>query len=472
MKKAFSKKNLWDKTPAFMKAAFGMGFGLMPLDWLLGAKFRAKHKFIQKSQWWSVDQFRQYQMDRLSEILRLAYEKTKYYHRMFDSVGFNPNDFKSLDDLIHLPIINKQTIIDNLSDMCTKSISDSDVDYVSTGGTSGVPLHFYINAGRSAIEYAYLTTSWQRAGYKLGMPMAVLRGRIVKPDKNGFYHEYDPILRHHYYSNFHTNSDNLRSYLEHISGIGDCVFHAYPSSAQTLAKFIIGNGKQAPKNIKSVILESENVFSDQVEDIEKAFGVKCFSSYGHSEKLVLAAQCEQSKNYHVWPTYGYFELLDEKGHAVTTPGQSGEIVGTGFINTVMPFIRYRTGDYATYVSDHCDVCKRQNTVITDIKGRWPQGELIAYDGSIVSMTALNVHDDTFKNIKEYQFHQFVHGKATLCIIPIVPLDEAEQQRIVKNINKRLQGQVEINLELRTELVKTAIGKQPRVIQKCNIVDKH
>ncbi len=464
MKKALSRKNLWDKTPAILKSTLGKGLGAIPTEWFLGRSYRNNYEFVKDSQWWPKERARQYQFNKLREIIRIAYEKTQFYRNIYDAAGFHPDKFQLLDDINKLPTINKQTVVENLKEMCTKDVNAKDVDFGSTGGTSGTPLHFYINAGRSSIEYSYLINSWNRVGYKLGMPMAVLRGRLVRPDKNGFYHEYDPILRHHYYSNFHMSNENMYKYLEHIRHIYPCFLHAYPSSAHTFAKFILGTGQQVPENIKGVLLESENVYYDMVCDIEKAFGVRPFSSYGHSEKCVLATQCEYTSNYHVWPTYGYFELLDERGNPVQTPGKQGEIVGTGFINTVVPFIRYRTGDFAAYVGDCCEACGREHIIITDILGRWPQGGLIASDGSIISMTALNVHDDTFDNVKEYQFHQTIPGKAALCIVPLRSLNYDEQQIILANMNKRLQGQVVLDLEIKSELIKTARGKQLRVIQ--------
>lgn len=440
--------------------------GVVPPAWLLGRNFRENCEFVRRAQWWSAEQSREYQLSRLREILKLAYEKTRYYRRMFESVGFHPTDFQSLDQMSLLPIIDKQVVVENLADMCTTSVVGRNVDYGSTGGTSGTPLHFYLDANRSAIEYAYLTTSWERTSYQLGMPMAVLRGRMIRAHRNGFRHEYDPILRHHYYSNFHTTDEEFHCYLTHIRKIGACMLHAYPSSAHAFAKFILGAGEQVPPNVKGILLESENVYTDQVHDIERAFGAKTFSSYGHSEKLVLAAQCEHSSCYHVWPTYGYFELLDTEGKQVREIGQDGEIVGTGFINSVVPFVRYRTGDYATYAGERCQACGREHILIGPIKGRWPQGELIAADGSVISMTTLNVHDDTFRNVREYQFHQSEPGKASFCVVPIARFEESEQRRILASMNQRLQGQVVLTLELHAELVKTALGKQPRVVQKC------
>jgi len=226
MKKALSKKNIWEKTPLWLKSTLGQGMRLVPPPYLLGKRFRANVRFVRHAQWWSSERTRLYQLAKLREMVQLAYDNTEFYRRVFDAVGFEPGELRSLDNIKKLPTIDKQTILDNLADMCTRSPTARDVDYGSTGGTSGTPLHFYLDANRSAVEYAYLTTSWERVGYTLGMPMAVLRGRVVRPDREGFYHEYDPILRHHYYSSFHMSDENMGRYLQHIATIGPCYLHA------------------------------------------------------------------------------------------------------------------------------------------------------------------------------------------------------------------------------------------------------
>jgi len=152
-----------------------------------------------------------------------------------------------------------ELIEDNLELMLTVSKKDPRIDYITTSGTSGVPLKFYIGAERTAIEYAYLVSSWKRAGYKLGDTMAVFRGKIVSKTPNGFRHEYDPVLRHHYYSTFHMDEKSIGKYIEHIRKIGPCFLHVYPSSVANLARYIKRNGIEPPENIKGIIAESENV---------------------------------------------------------------------------------------------------------------------------------------------------------------------------------------------------------------------
>ena len=465
MKKALSRKNLWEKAPPLLKSTLGRSLGLIPPKWLLGRSFRENCRFVRDAQWWSAERTREYQLNKLREILNLAYEKTEFYHRMFDSTGFCPSDLHSLEEMSQLPTIDKQVVIENLSEMCTKSIKSSDVDYGSTGGTSGTPLHFYINTNRSSVEYAYLTTSWERVGYGLGMPMAVLRGRVVQVDRNGFRHEYDPILRHHYYSSFHMSDENMARYLEHITTIGPCFLHVYPSSVAALARFIFRNDARAPKNVKGIIAESEIVYPEQLRMVKEVFGCRYFSCYGQSEKLVLAAGCEHTSDYHIWPTYGYFELLDDNGNLVTTPGQRGEIVGTGFINTVMPFIRYRTGDLATYVGERCQACGREHTVIRDIRGHRTQEVLIAADNSEISWAALNMHDDTFIHVRQFQFFQETPGQAVLRIVPADGFSEDDADRIHRNLGRKLDNQLAFTIKLTEVIPLSARGKVIYVDQR-------
>jgi phenylacetate-CoA ligase len=181
--------------------------------------------------------------------------------------------------------------------------------------------------------------------------------------------------------------------------------------------------------------------------------------------VVLAAGCEHSDDYHIWPTYGYFELLDDDGNPVTTPGQRGEIIGTGFINTVMPFIRYRTGDWATYVSERCKACGREHTLIRDICGHRNQEVLIAADGSEIPWAALNMHDDTFLNVRQFQFHQETPGQAVLRIVPAGKFGEDDAERICRNLGRKLDRRLAFTIERVDAIPLSVRGKAIYVDQR-------
>jgi phenylacetate-CoA ligase len=338
-------------------------------------------------------------------------------------------------------------------------------ELVSTGGTGGAPLQFFISSRRSGVEYAHLVASWHRAGYRLDMPMAVFRGCVVPPARDGLRHEYDPLVRYHYYSNFHMTDENMRRYLEHVRGIGPCFLHVYPSSAAVLARFIRRSSTSAPDNIHGIIAESEIVYPEQRHTVEEVFECRYFSCYGQTEKVVAAAECEHSTDYHVWPAYGYFELLDADGEPIITPGARGEIVGTGFINTVQPFIRYRTGDYATYVADRCGACGREHAVIRDIRGHRTQEVLIAADGSQISWTALNMHDDTFCNVRQFQFYQDTPGRAVLRVVPADGFGDEDRRRILWKLGQKLDRSLDLTIEMVGAVALSPRGKAIYVNQR-------
>lgn len=463
-----SRRYLWDATPTPVKRAFSPLARVVPARWWLGRDFRRTLVFLERSQRWSADEVRAYQLENVRKVLRLAYDKTAYYRQQFDTVGFDVSDFKSLDQLQRLPTIDRETIGTQLERMCAVSPESPNVDYVSTGGTTGKPLGFYIGADRSAVEYAYLVSSWGRCGYELETPMAVFRGGVVLSRSRGLRHDFDPILRHHLYSNFHMGDEDIRRYLAHVRTIGPCFLHVYPSSATVLVRFFERTGEPVPPNIRGILAGSENVYEVGRERAKEVFQAPYFSWYGHSEKVILGAECEHSTDYHVWPTYGYMELLDEEGHVITTPGQRGEIAGTGFINTVVPFIRYRTGDYATYVGDHCDACGRAHTLIRDVRGHRTQEMLVASDGSLIAWTAINMHDRTFDDVRQLQFRQETPGMATLLVVPSDSFDDSSRRRIIASLDHKLDGQLKVSIELVSSIPLSSRGKATYVDQRLTV----
>jgi phenylacetate-CoA ligase len=462
LKIALSRKNAWEKLPPVVRRPVGALLGRLPLGLILGGRFREASRFVEDAQWWPAERARAYQTGELRGVLARA-ATTPFYRRTL--AGVAPDDLRTPDDLRGLPTTSKETLREHLADMCAVPPGSPGVDYVTTGGTGGTPLGFYIGAGRSAVEYAYLVSGWRRAGYALGTPLAVFRGRIVPEDARGLRHQHDPLLRHHYYSNFHMTDAEMARYLDHLATLGPCFLHVYPSSAAALARFVKRSGRPPLPNVKGVLAESEMLGDAQRRAIEEAFGVRCFSGYGHTEKLVAAAECERSHDYHVWPTYGYCELLDEAGRPVDTPGARGEIVGTGFLNRVVPFVRYRTGDFATFVARSCAACRREHLVLSDIRGHRIQEFLVARDGAAVSWTALNMHDDTFEEVVRFQFFQDTPGRAVLRLVAAPGFGDAHRARIRQRLDAKMGGRLDLTLELVESVALSGAGKAIYVDQR-------
>lgn len=470
MKRVLSKKYLWDNTPKPAKAVIGSLLSAVPLPWILGGAFRRWYRFALEADRWDVRRIQEFQLQQLRRVLTLAWEKTDFYRESFRTVGFEPGDLKSLSDLQKLPTIDKAVVRENWERMLTKPITAPGVSLVTTGGTSGEPMRFYMSSSRHAPEFAHLTAAWHRVGYRPGDTMAVLRGRLIKESTNGMYYEYDPLFRHHYYSTFHMSPDDLRRYVRHIHEVRPKFLHAYPSSLFALAQFMLAEGLAFPTSVRAALLESEPVLPHHHKLIQEKMGLRMFSCYGHSEKLVMAAFCENSNHYHVLPSYGYCEVLNADEDPVGE-GESGDLTGTGFINEVMPFIRYRTGDQVERGSNICSACGRPHMQLTGIKGRWGQEFLVCRDGrTLIYMTSLNLHDDTFDGIARFQFVQDQPGKAALLLVPVngTPGDPV---RFERHFAPKLGHGVDLEVRFVPEIPLTRVGKQPMILQRCEGIDE-
>lgn len=470
MKKGWSRKNLWDALPWPLKGILGRALRLAPMPWLLGGDFRAWRRFLQDAQWWDAEQARAYQFARVREILTLAYERTIYYRRSFDSVGFQPGDFKRLEDLAGLPRIDRRTVAVNLHEMLTMPAGSRSVDYMTTSGAGGEPLAFYIGADRSAVEFAHLSQSWSRVGYRPGMKLAVLRGHSVPADRNGLHHRFDPLLNHHLYSSFHLAPEQMERYVAHMHRVRPNFLLAYPSSAYILGRFMHENSLEFPDSLRAALLESEPVYPHQREFLTRELRLRVFACYGHTEKLVLATECEQSSNYHAWPTYGYSEVLDAEGNPLPD-GVEGEIVGTGFINRVVPFIRYRTDDYAIPLGRRCAACGRAHAIWADVRGHRSQEFLVCRNRNLVAWTALNMHDDTFDGIVEFQFVQDRPGQACLRLVPVNGDASYDLNRIRNHLGSKLKDQIDVEIQVCASIERTRVGKRKLVVQKIPNVDE-
>ena len=65
----------------------------------------------------SPEQLKEYNFQKRKEIVRYAFENTKFYHDLYSSVGFEPNDLKSEKDWNSLPTIAKPVVRENFNAM-------------------------------------------------------------------------------------------------------------------------------------------------------------------------------------------------------------------------------------------------------------------------------------------------------------------------------------------------------------------
>jgi phenylacetate-CoA ligase len=457
--------NSYNQLPYPLKISFSNIARLLPSKFKFGKDYCDTLKLIRQTEYLPIEDLEALRLKQLRDILVHSFKTVEYYKRTMRKMSVTLNDIEHNPALVlsQMPFIDKNTILKESELFLSSENSKIVHDYTSTGGTSGEPFYFYFNSNRSAKEWAYFVDQWDRVGFDLKSKRATFRGSKI----NGLWED-DWITRERKFSSFELTHDYFYSIWASLHRYKPEFIYAYPSTAITLCQFMEEEQMQLPNCIKAILIGSENIYEGQREYIEAVSQTKVFIWYGHSEKLVLAGECEQSSYYHAYPQYGYVEFINDSGYPAK-PGEFSEIVGTGFLNTVMPFIRYRTGDYCIYQGDRCPICGRNYHIFSDIKGRWTQEVLYGKKGNAISMSAINIHSKNMHKVSKFQFYQKEMGKASLKVVPKEGFGEKDKDSLEKEFNDKFNGSVVVHVETVSEIPLTQRGKYNYISQQVKLV---
>lgn len=416
--------------------------------------------FLCLSENWSREQIADYQLREVQRIVDHSYRKTIGYHNLFDSFGISPEVIRTIDDIKRLPFIEKEILRDNLEEF---SVPGNSRDYVTTGGSTGIPFGMYRDQTAYSKELASKAHQYYRVGWKEGDRQLVFRGmQINSPDHTSFIPQFNEL----HCSSYHLLPEYMEVYRQKAFEYRPDWIRCYPSSGYIFARWLKETKQKFPR-IKGVLCASENLYDYQKKLLSEVFGVRVFSHYGHYELAALAGFCEYEDTYHVLPQYGYAELIDKVGNPVERIGQIGEIVATSFIMHSTPFIRYRTKDFAVFKGFGCSSCGRPYQIWERIEGRL-QEMIVTNSGRYISMTAINFHDDIFDHFFQFQFYQEEKGRVILRFIP----KESFNEHLLIDIRRRLLAKFDNDLFLEFQSVNdiplTSRGKHRFLIQKMDL----
>ena len=429
---------------------------LIPIEYRLGGStFIETYNFLNETEKWSKERLQEYQAKQLQCLLEHAVKHVPFYSGIKLT---SRNPFKNLESF---PIIDKETIQQNISKFRANNIPEKATYYVTTGGTSGNPLGFYLDNSTFGKEWAFVTTGWRRVGFTPGDKVVSFRGVEFRRTNKGIYWQDNPIYNMLEMSPFHMSKENIPKYIEKIKKFEPKYIHGYPSAISILAKYVESEVENFP-SIDAVLAISENIYPGQRELIEGAFNTRLFSFYGMSEKVIMAPECEYDTRYHAFPEYGITEIVGKDGNPIND-GKRGELVGTGFLNYCMPFIRYRTGDYATLSEQYCK-CGRKHCMLEDLRGRWLQEMIVGKRGVLISMTALNLHSNTFRNVHRFQFHQRREGEVSIKSIPRDRFSEKDEKIIKDAIYRKVGNDLDVYVDAVDEIQLTDREKSKLLIQ--------
>jgi len=460
-------KKIYERSPGGIKRFSGYLLKSIPPRILYGRAFRVWSAFLEKSQWWSKEEIEEYQIRQLCSIVEYAYNNVPYYKRVFDERGIVPSDIQSFDDLKRLPLLTKEIIRDNFDNLLSRSYPRYKMITCNTGGTSGKRLFFLEPAESPLIEWAFITTLWKRVGFRPS-DIRITIGDVPISQKAGRkYWEFDPLRREWKFSPFHLSNENLPEYLEKFKEINCRYIHGFVSSLTVIAMFILDNNITDLPKVDAVLASSEPMYDWQQDLLARAFQTRIFRWYGQNEKVILAGECEKNRTYHIFPEYGYAEVVHPDGTPVAAENEVGELVGTGFYNRAMPLIRYRLDDWGQIQKGDCS-CGRNHRFLKNLEAKRVVNMIVSKRGHFISTTAVYIRGGILDNVERFQFYQEKKGELILKIVKGKNYKHQDTQNIMAELNSQIGDSVDIRIVFVEEIPLTEGGKQKILEQKLDI----
>ncbi|MFC7678317.1 hypothetical protein [Paenibacillus sp. GCM10028914] len=304
----------------------------------------------------TYEQIREAQFISFKNMVRYAYDETKFYRQLYDAHGFHPDQLKDWSDIERIPIINKAMVKKSGMDIVAAKYRNKRLHIGSTSGSTGTSLTLYSNRAVNQREWAATCFLWSKVGYRPGDGRVEFRGLFVGDEE----YKIDPYHRVLRVNVSKLTKDNIQQILNLIQELGYEFIHGYPTSISLVSKLILEGNLVNQYRPKAILLASESVFDYQINSIRMAFpGAKMNVHYGQSEKVVTAGWNVDEVGYQFIPLYGYFEM----------DSSTNGIIGTSFINDVTPFIRYELMDVASPVAESANREGYMFPTIPSIDGR-------------------------------------------------------------------------------------------------------
>ena len=440
----------YERAPSAVRAPLGALYRTLPAHWRYGRRYNEFQSLARALTDATPDDIAQWQLRQIQTTLQAA-QTCSFYQRHFAAAGVDPAAVRSLADFKTCPLLTKRDLQQSRDAMITAGSPPRNRLYVTTGGSTGEPVGFYLQRGVSRPkEQAFIEALWQRAGYRPGARVAVLRGHVTSPTAGGRIHYRDTARNWLILSSAHLTEDRLPEYLEALDQYQPDFLHIYPSAALQLAAYLHRTRQTWRQPLQALLCGSEQLTLGQKQLLADTFHCRVLRWYGHSERVVLAGEGAESPLLYFFPTYGYVEFGEPDSDGLC------EIIGTSFHNHVMPLIRYRTGDYARPAPDAA-AREWPWPAVEAIVGR-AQEFLVSAGGRRISLTAFNMHDAVFDGLYAVQFVQTEPGRARFCYVPGPGFDPARLALIEKRIREKLGDDFTVELTAVRHVQKTARGK--------------
>ena len=422
----------------------------------------------------SAAELKKIQGERLSKLAKYVTGNCKLYTEKFNTLGVNPDDIKSIDDIRRLPLTTKMDMRDSypygLFSADQKNVSEIHV----SSGTTGNPTLVGYTRDDIKLWSEVMARTLCCGGAEPGNTIQIAYGYGLFTGGLGFhYGALEMGLRI-----IPTSSGQTARQLKIMQDFAPEIIACTPSYILFMAEEAKQMGIDPAKgNWKYGIFGAEPWTEPMRAEIEQAWNILATDVYGLSEIIGpgVAQECQCKDGLHIYSDVFYPEIINPETGQEVEPGREGELVITTLTKQAIPLIRYRTRDIVSINYEKCE-CGRTSPRISKIKGR--TDDMIIVRGINVFPSQI---EHVLLGIKGTQPHyQIIVDRKERKLDEVevmVEVDESifsDEVKKLEELRKKIKKEIESVLSIGVKVylvepksIERSMGKSKRVIDRRN-----
>ncbi len=413
----------------------------------------------------------QLQLERLEATLTRVFRHVPFYRKRFEEIGFDPDEFRSLDDLRRLPYTSKADLREN-----------------HPYGLFAVPLRdvvrVHASSGTTGLSTAVGYTRNDMRTWSTLTARVLVAGGVTKEDVVQIGFDYGLFTGAF---GLHQGAERLGASVVPVSSadarrqVG--IMRDYrttalvttPTHALNIADAMIEmDVNPAALSLRHGLFGAEPWSESMRKEIEDKLEIVATDNYGLSEVMGpgVAGECLERHGLHLAEDHFVFEVIDPETLAPVPPGRVGELVITTLTKEAIPVIRYRTRDLTSILEEPCP-CGRTFRRMSRPKGR--TDDMIIVKGAKVFPSEIEAVLFEIEGTEPHYQVQLDREAGVDRVTVLVEVseaiffDEMKRQSVLKEtIVKRLATELGVSVDVKLVGRKTlerSDGKARRVVDR-------
>ena len=383
--------------------------------------------------YWSADRHEAWARQKRLLVVRNAYETVPYYKQLFDSAGIDPADVEEPEQWQAIPVLTKEAVRANPELLVSKTRGRGRV-WASTSGSTGQQMRVLLDSNINAAAFALFWRAWNSGGFwRLGQRHAALKAPVIDT-----LWRINRRIRAIEIPAIKVAPENVVEIKHALDTYKPRFMRCLPSGLYLLCKLL--REMRLSLRIPMIITGSEALKDFQRREFEEFLGARVFNHYTHWERCASALECSAGR-MHVQEDYGYHEILRPDG-TPSEPGEMGEVVVTGLHHQAMPFIRYRTGDMASWSIEPCD-CGQVFPTIDGVVGR-VGNYAVGKSGEQIASLAIEAILDEEKGVRCIQY---IQNRPGVLELSVVVNDEFDRETGLSYLAKKAESVIGPSVEI-------------------------